>query len=106
MRDTLADALLALIQMAPTVVDSAETEGPSPPETSDSEPTPAPETSAIETPDSQEGGITNTIESLVEEANNRFEAAEEAQRTGDWAAYGRELNALQDILQQLMDLTQ
>ena len=61
--------------------------------------------SAAETRVPQTGLVDGTIESLIQEANDHFEAAEEAQRAGDWATYGRELKALQAILQELTELT-
>jgi uncharacterized membrane protein (UPF0182 family) len=44
------------------------------------------------------------IEALITSANGHFEAAEAAQRNGDWSRYGDELRALQDDLQRLMEL--
>ncbi|MFZ0545194.1 MAG: hypothetical protein WAM60_07135, partial [Candidatus Promineifilaceae bacterium] len=46
-----------------------------------------------------------TIDELARSANDHFLAAEAAQRNGDWATYGNELDALQQDLQQLMVLT-
>jgi uncharacterized membrane protein (UPF0182 family) len=45
-----------------------------------------------------------TIEALIRSAGQHFEAAEEAQREGDWATYGRELEALSEALQKLEKL--
>jgi uncharacterized membrane protein (UPF0182 family) len=42
---------------------------------------------------------------LVQTANEHYEAAEGAQRRGDWAEYGEELGALQQALQQLIEMT-
>jgi uncharacterized membrane protein (UPF0182 family) len=105
MRETLAEALLALIEQAANVVDSPETEESEPVDQETESPTPDSGDSAVETPTPQRDLDSGTIESLVQEANDHFEAAEEAQRAGDWAAYGRELKALQSILQELMELT-
>jgi len=44
------------------------------------------------------------LEALVESANRHYEAAEAAQRAGDWATYGAELEALQLDLERLMAL--
>jgi uncharacterized membrane protein (UPF0182 family) len=44
------------------------------------------------------------LQSLIDSANAHFVAAEEAQRDGDWAAYGRELEALQKDLEKLLEL--
>ncbi|MFQ5398297.1 MAG: UPF0182 family protein [Anaerolineae bacterium] len=46
-----------------------------------------------------------TIEELILSANAHFEAAEAAQRQGDWATYGQELDALQSDLARLAELT-
>lgn len=44
------------------------------------------------------------IEALVESASAHYDAAEAAQRNGDWATYGEELETLQRDLEQLMEL--
>jgi len=44
------------------------------------------------------------VEALVESANAHYEAAEAAQRDGDWATYGAEIDALQLDLERLMEL--
>jgi len=44
------------------------------------------------------------VEALVESANAHYEAAEAAQRDGDWATYGTEIDALQLDLERLMEL--
>ena len=45
-----------------------------------------------------------TVTSLIDSANAHFEAAETAQRAGDWATYGRELDALKADLERLSQL--
>jgi uncharacterized membrane protein (UPF0182 family) len=47
-----------------------------------------------------------TVNQLIESANAHYQAAEAAQRDGDWATYGEELDALQQNLERLMALTQ
>ena len=97
MRETLSEALIALVldQSSVVVVDEegaeAEVSDESTPAQSESE---APASTLVD-PD---------LEVLINSANARFEAAEKAQREGDWAAYGRELEALQEELQKLMEL--
>ena len=49
--------------------------------------------------------LDGTVEELIATASQHFEAAEEAQRTGDWATYGQELDALKQTLDQLMALS-
>ena len=46
-----------------------------------------------------------TLEELVAAANAHLQAAEQAQRDGDWARYGQELEALRENLAQLEALT-
>jgi uncharacterized membrane protein (UPF0182 family) len=46
-----------------------------------------------------------TIDELIQSANAHFEAAETAQRNGDWTTYGREIEALQQDLALLLELT-
>ncbi len=100
MRETLEEALVALIEGAP-IVDSIVAE---PPVTETGEegeetgetavdPTPIPSTSDA------------TVEELIASANAHFEAAEAAQRNGDWATYGREIEALERDLALLLELT-
>jgi len=48
-------------------------------------------------------GVTAS-QALIDAAGEHFAAAEKAQRAGDWAAYGRELEALGAVLQQLMEM--
>ena len=42
-----------------------------------------------------------SISTLAEQARDQFEAAQAAQRTGNWADYGRYLNLLEATLKQL-----
>jgi len=44
------------------------------------------------------------VSQLVQQANQQFDAALQAQRVGDWAEYGRQLDALEQTLQQLQEL--
>ncbi|GJM42574.1 MAG: UPF0182 protein [Ardenticatenaceae bacterium] len=45
------------------------------------------------------------VAELISAANAHFEAAQAAQRDGDWATYGAELTALEDALNRLVELT-
>jgi uncharacterized membrane protein (UPF0182 family) len=70
---------------------------------------------AVGTAISPEGNNTNTpiqtapidanVEELISAANAHFEAAQAAQRSGDWATYGTELTALEETLNRLVELT-
>ena len=95
MRETLGEALAALLQLNPeqvqeiqageTVEVGGETAGPAP-------------TPAATLPDDA------TVEDLIHAANDRFEAAQQAQQAGDWARYGQELQGLAEALRRLEDL--
>ena len=50
--------------------------------------------------------IDGTTAELVEQANAQFEAAQAAQQSGDWAEYGRQIDALEETLQQLANQTE
>jgi uncharacterized membrane protein (UPF0182 family) len=58
--------------------------------------------------DDDRGGSTGaqidvmTPDELILQANDAFERAEEAQRSGDWARYGRELQNLREYLTRLL----
>ncbi|MDX1412329.1 MAG: UPF0182 family protein, partial [Nitrospirales bacterium] len=45
------------------------------------------------------------VSSLIESANAHFIAAQEAQQNGDWATYGEELEALEQDLARLLELS-
>jgi len=63
-----------------------------------------------ETLEGEDGAIVvigdETVEALIQSANGHFEAAQAAQQAGDWATYGLELEALEQDLQQLTELSQ
>ncbi len=46
-----------------------------------------------------------TLEQLITEANTRYTLAQEALRSGDWTAYGTQINALEQILQQMAQVS-
>jgi uncharacterized membrane protein (UPF0182 family) len=102
MRETLEEALLALVQAGPSVAEIVDVEVEAA-ETGQGEtgPTPVPEATPVDTP-----AVDATVEELIRTAGEHFEAAEEAQREGDWTAYGRELEALRQTLEELMALTE
>lgn len=87
MAETLGSSLRALAAGSVTPPAVTSEEATSPPATA----------SPIEIPD--------TLAGLVEAANAHLRAAEDAQRAGDWAAYGRELDALRAILAVLAQAT-
>jgi len=98
MRPTLEEALLALVRAGPSATESVEDQATNQPveeETETTAPAPTRETPVIE----------GSVEALIEKAGAHFEAAESAQRQGDWATYGQELEALREVLEQLMEMT-
>jgi uncharacterized protein len=95
MDETLAGSLVGLARSGGLA--STETEPIPPPETGDTagEPVPTPAPPAF----------TGSVEDLIQLANAQFLAAQQAQRDGDWARYGQELDALQQTLDQLLLLS-
>ena len=54
------------------------------------------------------GGINltqNSLEELIVEANSRYTQAQEALMAGDWAAYGVEVDALQQVLERMIEVS-
>lgn len=86
MRPTLNEALAALLVAPESDIVVEEPEG-------DGEETTSPPADA-------------TLAELIESANAHFEAAEAAQREGDWTTYGRELELLRQDLQRLEALSE
>jgi uncharacterized membrane protein (UPF0182 family) len=99
MRNTLDQALAALLEAAPTAVPVADVPAA---DVTESDQTPIEENEATPTP---RPAVSGTVEELVDAANAHFEAAEAAQRLGDWTTYGQELDALRETLLELEDLT-
>jgi len=103
MAETLEEALTALLQEEPgepelaedATVDSGASEVDTGSDTAVT--TPATPIPAL--------GDDATINELIRSANSHFEAAQEAQQAGDWATYGIELEALNNELARLMELT-
>ncbi len=91
MRETLNEALTALLEGdgGTIVVDDIDIDTGSSTESDSSVPVPA--------------IIDGTTAELVEQANTQFEAAQAAQQAGDWAEYGRQIEALEQTLKQLSD---
>jgi hypothetical protein len=92
MRETLGEAILAMLQLEPEQIVEQAVEGAGAEAGAEAAP-------VAPLPDSA------TVEELIRSANERFAAAEAAQRAGDWARYGQELNALRQDLQRLFELT-
>jgi hypothetical protein len=99
MRETLEEALVALLEGAPTV-DTIVAEPP----VSETEETAEPG-EQTESPTPIPPAADATIEELIRSANDHLVAAEAAQRNGDWTTYGQELDALRQDLARLMELT-
>ncbi len=93
MDTTLTGALSSLLQASPEDVAATLAEQTEPGVESVTE---EPSTIAIDA----------TIADIIASANAHFEAAQAAQRAGDWATYGEELAALQTDLAQLLEMTE
>jgi uncharacterized membrane protein (UPF0182 family) len=106
MRETLDQALTALLRDEPAV-DIFVTEDDTPVEdildvATPGAAEPTPQTAGE---DVAEAPLDATADELIRSANAHFEAAQAAQRDGDWTTYGRELEALQQDLERLMALS-
>ena len=55
-------------------------------------------------PEPEEPAATD-IASLIEEAQQHYDRAQQYLRAGDWAGYGNELEALEAVLDRLAELT-
>ena len=98
MRDNLAQALVALVEDQPVVeaiIAEPPVQGLPPVEEGDD---------VVIIPPLPAAPLDASVEELIAAANRHFEAAETAQRQGDWATYGRELEALGRTLDQLLGL--
>jgi uncharacterized membrane protein (UPF0182 family) len=95
MRETLGEALLALLEAEGTEDITAEIEADAEAELGEETAVPTP---AAPLP------VDASVEELIQSANTHFEAAEAAQKDGDWALYGQELQALNRDLERLMEL--
>ena len=47
----------------------------------------------------------STLEELILEANSRYEQAQSALLSGDWASYGAELDALERVLERMVEIS-
>jgi len=92
------------IAMEPTLLDSIEaifSAEASPPEPVPEPPTPSEPTGPVE----PETPGTTDITGLVDEARRHYDQAQENLKAGDWAGYGDEMDALQQVLERLAELT-
>ena len=103
MRETLSEALADLFELPPGEVVATDVEETAD-EVVDEETAVSPDTS--DTSDTTTPDSDRTLDEIVESANVHFTAAEAAQRDGDWATYGEELEALKQDLAELEALTQ
>ncbi len=98
MRETLSEALAALVDAK--IPDNAVVTEEDAGNTATEEEFPEASTN-----DTVTAPIDATVEELINSANTHFEAAEAAQRAGDWTTYGRELEALEQDLNRLMEMS-
>ena len=50
--------------------------------------------------------VATSVRGLIQQANNYFNSALQAQRSGNWAEYGRNQQLLEQVLKQLEENTQ
>ena len=98
--DSLREALEALLER--------QGQGPGPSPTPGPGPTPTPGPSGTPGPSVSPGPgdeLPSDVDGLIQYANDHFEAAQAAQRTGDWATYGAEIDKVEAALARLAELT-
>ena len=94
MQPTLMGSIAAIFGTEPPPVEPV----PKPP--APAEPVPKPEV-----PAEPEAPVATDIADLIEQARQHYDQAEQNLKAGDWAGYGRELAALQVVLDRLAELT-
>ena len=91
------------IAMKPSLMESLEAifgvEGPP------AQPAPVPPIPSEPGPEPGEPTTTADIANLISQAQQHYEQAQENLKAGDWAGYGREIDALQAVLDKLTELT-
>jgi uncharacterized membrane protein (UPF0182 family) len=98
------------IAMEPTLMESIEavfgTEVPLPePAPEPPAPSEPPEPVEPTEPVEPEAPLDGEIATLVAEARQHYEQAQENLKAGDWAGFGEELDAVEEVLQKLAELT-
>ena len=63
------------------------------------------EAAAVEREEVEVDLAASSLEELIVEANSRYSKAQEALTSGDWAAYGAELEGLERVLERMLDLS-
>jgi hypothetical protein len=66
----------------------------------------APPPAGSKPPKAPDSGTQPQISQLIEEAGQSFDAAERAQRSGDWAEYGKQMQKARETLQRLRGAAQ
>jgi uncharacterized protein len=111
MEPTLGEALARLFGTAAPAPPGASPTTPAPGGTPVPGATPGPRTTPAPTPTlgpgvtPAPGTATGTVAELAREARNRYERAQQALRNGDFAGYGEELRAMEQALDQLLQLS-
>ena len=99
MRETLGEALDALLAGTGSILDI-------PTEPVEAEATTTTESGTAETETTTPvTANAESVDELIIQANAQFSAAQQAQEAGDWAEYGRQIEALEETLQELETLT-
>ena len=56
-------------------------------------------------PEAPEVTVSDTVASLIEQAQQHYDKAQQYLQAGDWTGYGEELDALKTVLDRLAELT-
>lgn len=88
MKATLEESLMAIFGIEASTPPAGTTTSPVP-----------------EEPGEPEATIPATVSGLIQEARQHYNQAQQYIRDGDWANYGKEMDALSAVLQQLAELT-
>jgi len=100
MEPTLAESLAAVFGAeVPPTEPAVEPPAPVEPEEAPTEPVAEPPV-----PAEPEEPVADDMASLIQQAQQHYDKAQQYLREGDWAGYGRELDALKAVLDQLMGL--
>jgi hypothetical protein len=49
--------------------------------------------------------VDSTVNDLIQQAQQHYEKAQDYLKSGDWSGYGREMDALESVLNRLIELS-
>ncbi|MDY6893090.1 MAG: UPF0182 family protein [Chloroflexota bacterium] len=100
MKHTLQDSIAAIFGSEPIPTEPTA----KPPASEELEERPTEPAIEPTTPAEPEEAVTVDIASLIEQAQQHYENAQQHLKKGDWSGYGEELDALKTVLDQLADI--